>query len=342
MPDTAIHLLYERWLERRHNTLWLINTGFSEFLCHPDGGAYLQTHWQRREHLQMRAAGAQTLLPDQAGSEPLSQPTDIAWAWPKSKAEAAMVIAWLGAKAAPGSRLWVAGENHSGVRSAPAWLENDGWSVRKVGSMRRSTLFVAEPPVRSAPFRLENWFARFELPGGEPVCTLPGVFSHGRLDAGSAALLPWLGSHAPSGHLVDFGCGGGVISAALHSLGQVQKITALDADWLAVLSTRKTAECLDADWEILWSEGWQESTGPYDGVITNPPFHSGRATDYGITRAMLEGMPRHLNPGGQLLAVVNQHLPYQPWLDQAFRTVRKLQRKGEYVIWQAERPTSGH
>ena len=57
----------------------------------------------------------------------------------------------------------------------------------------------------------------FEVPladGPLKVVSLPGVFSHGRLDRGTALLLEHL-DKLPSGHLLDFGCGAGVLGAAL-------------------------------------------------------------------------------------------------------------------------------
>ncbi len=60
---------------------------------------------------------------------------------------------------------------------------------------------------------LESLAQVFEVPLAEgplEVVSLPGVFSHGRLDRGTELLLEHL-DKLPSGHLLDFGCGAGVL-----------------------------------------------------------------------------------------------------------------------------------
>jgi 16S rRNA (guanine1207-N2)-methyltransferase len=61
------------------------------------------------------------------------------------------------------------------------------------------------------------------------VISLPGVFSHGRLDRGSALLLEHL-DKLPSGHLLDFGCGAGVLGAAVKRRYPHNQVTLLDVD----------------------------------------------------------------------------------------------------------------
>ncbi len=66
---------------------------------------------------------------------------------------------------------------------------------------------------------LESLAQTYELPLAEgplKVISLPGVFSHGRLDRGSALLLEHL-DKLPSGHLLDFGCGAGVLGGRRSS-----------------------------------------------------------------------------------------------------------------------------
>lgn len=334
-PENA---LYQRWFEPGVRPLWLINTGPLAFGPDPRPPGY-HTHWLHRWHQELTTAQWRSVLPGTRDTPP-GEAVDILWNWPKAKNEASLVIAWLSTGAAQGSTLWVAGENHAGVRSAPRLLTAAGWSVQKVGSMRRCSLYRAEPPATQPGFDLDTWFERFHLPDGQTILTLPGVFSHGRLDQGSAALLPWLPRQALRGHCLDFGCGGGVLSAALSALPDVQSITALDAHWLAVLSTRATARQLGGDWTVLWSQGWQQVTATFDAVITNPPFHTHRATDHSISADLLAGAPAHLTGQGHLLAVVNQHLPYRAALEDIFRKVDLLQRDNGFCIWHASQPSS--
>ncbi|MDF5995058.1 methyltransferase [Pseudomonas aeruginosa] len=64
------------------------------------------------------------------------------------------------------------------------------------------------------------------------------MFSHGRLDRGSCCC--WGNCKAlPGGHLLDFGCGAGVLGAVLKRRYPASRLTLLDVDAFAVENGRR-------------------------------------------------------------------------------------------------------
>ena len=63
---------------------------------------------------------------------------------------------------------------------------------------------------------------------------------------------------------------------------------------------------------------------PYDAVITNPPFHQGRAAEPDLGAAFIAAAARILKPAGRLVMVANRQLPYEATLAAAFRHWEKL------------------
>ena len=62
----------------------------------------------------------------------------------------------------------------------------------------------------------------------------------------------------------------------------------------------------------------------YDAIISNPPFHQGRADLPELGRAFLASAADALVPDGRLLIGATRHLPYEATLMSRFREVRTL------------------
>ena len=73
-------------------------------------------------------------------------------------------------------------------------------------------------------------------------------------------------------------------------------------------------------------------------MISNPPFHQGRAAEPDLGAAFIAAAARILKPAGRLLMVANRQLPYEATLDAAFRHWEKLSEDGAYKVMAAERP----
>jgi 16S rRNA (guanine1207-N2)-methyltransferase len=80
------------------------------------------------------------------------------------------------------------------------------------------------------------------------------------------------------------------------------------------------------------------STAALDTVVTNPPFHAGRAADPDLGRAFIAAAAAMLKPGGQLWLVANRHLPYETAMAAQFRSVEEVAGDARFKILQGKGP----
>jgi 16S rRNA (guanine1207-N2)-methyltransferase len=162
------------------------------------------------------------------------------------------------------------------------------------------------------------------------------VFSHGRLDRGSALLLEHL-DKLPSGHVLDFGCGAGVLGAAVKRRYPHNNVTLLDVDAFATASSRLTLAANGLEAEVITGDGIDAAPMGLNSILSNPPFHVGVHTDYHATENLLQKAVKHLKTGGELRLVANSFLRYQPLIEEQFgHCTVKAQGQG-FRIYSAKR-----
>lgn len=171
-----------------------------------------------------------------------------------------------------GRELFLVGEKRAGIEAAARQLSPFG-RARKLDSARHCQLW--QVTVENAPqaVELDSLAKHFDidLDGGPlKVVSLPGVFSHGRLDRGSALLLENI-DRLPSGHLLDFGCGAGVLGAAVKRRNPQMTVTMLDVDAFATASSRLTLAANGLEAEVLTGDGIDAAPEHLDAILTNPP-----------------------------------------------------------------------
>ena len=149
---------------------------------------------------------------------------------------------------------------------------------------------------------------------GLSIVGLPGVFSAGKLDRATALLLDTLADQRMQGQRVlDIGCGSGVLGAWAASRGA--EATLLDADLQSVRSAEATLEASRLAARVLHSDvDAALSDNSYDLMLSNPPFHVGRGVVLDITAEFVLAAERRLRPGGRLVMVANEFLPYEKLL----------------------------
>ena len=327
--------LLARWGAAAPAGSLLLNTDDPEIFPILDQGQPLRhCHFRRESDLQHNALGASPC----AFPDGLETPAPaVFWAWPKARQEAVMMLDWLASHIELGGQLWLMGHNKGGIRSAPKTLSALGWQAHKVGSARHCVLLRATPPANPPPFSLENYWQPCPLPGGGTLWSLPGVFSHGRIDRGSQLLLPFL-EHALDSPVLDFGCGAGLLSLAASTHHPGHRFIGVDNHQLALLSARRTAEENRLALETCWSDGLPRTDIACSSLITNPPFHAGLETRYDITYRLLRDGHQVLRPGARWLGVVNDHLPYGDWLKQYLRQVECLYQGDGFRVWSGRLP----
>lgn len=168
-----------------------------------------------------------------------------------------------------------------------------------------------------------------EIEGG--FLTVPGVFSADGIDPASRLLA----DHLPrklGRHVVDLGGGWGYLSArALEGRDEIERIELIEADHAALACARENVA--DARAVLHWEDAtrWQPDA-PVDAVITNPPFHTGRAADPDLGRAFIRAAARMLKPRGELWLVANRHLPYETEMRAHFTHVDEVAGDSRFKV----------
>ena len=251
------------------------------------------------------------------GVDAPQEPFDAAVVFlPKSRDLTDYILNALASRLA-GRELFLVGEKRSGIEAAARQLSPFG-RARKLDSARHCQLWQVTVETAPQAVTLESLAQHYEVEmedGPLKVVSLPGVFSHGRLDRGSALLLQNI-DKLPSGNLLDFGCGAGVLGAAVKRRYPHNNVIMLDVDAFATASSRLTLAANGLEAEVLTGDGIDAAPMGLSTILSNPPFHVGVHTDYQATENLLRKARQHLKSGGELRLVANAFLKYQPLIEE--------------------------
>lgn len=251
---------------------------------------------------------------------------------PKANERLDLLLATLAGQSRGALELWLVGRTRGGIRGGSTRLQQWAGPTEKLDSARHCKLVRAwlppGPPVSLADFARRTHVAGLEL------VSYPGVFSHGRLDEGTAELLPLVEAASGGGSVLDLGCGAGMLTAALARAGHA--VTAVDVSSTAVAATRATlvANGLEAN---VRRGNLYDGLGRFDGLWSNPPFHEGTRRTLAVTERLVGEAPEHLVSGGSLTLVANRELPYPDLLDTAFGRHQVLRETSRFRVYRAVR-----
>jgi 16S rRNA G1207 methylase RsmC len=189
----------------------------------------------------------------------------------------------------------------------------------------------------------EPQYRRFLCPELDcEIDALPNVFSGGQLDAGSRLLISQFEQLPDAPHIVDLGCGSGVLGLAALQRQPTATVVFIDESNLAVASARSNLKrilpALSAHCHFVQADGFHGYQGaPPELVLCNPPFHQQHVVDDYTGRRLLRQTGRVLAPGGELWLVANRHLPYGKALQRDFATVTRLLESDKFIVWRARK-----
>lgn len=256
---------------------------------------------------------------------------------PKSRELSDYLLQALASRLA-GKPLYLIGEKRGGIERAAKQLSAFG-RPRKLDSARHCQLWCVDVELAPEHPDLHALAQHYSLPlsdGALEIVTLPGVFAHGRLDRGSALLLEHL-DDLPSGHLLDFGCGAGVLGAALKRRYPTSELSLLDVDAFALESSRLTLARNGLEANVIAGTGIESAPQELSAIVSNPPFHQGVHTDYQASENLLTQAAHHLVKGGELRLVANSFLKYPPLIERHLGPCQTLAEADGFRIYRARR-----
>lgn len=172
-----------------------------------------------------------------------------------------------------------------------------------------------------------------------------GVFSNGRIDAGTRLLLQE--APAPDGSMgavCDLGCGYGPIAVTLARRSPATDVWAVDVNERAVALTARNASANGCEVRavVVDEDGRPVAGAPddvdrlgtirFDAIWSNPPIRIGKMALHALLTTWLD----RLTPGGRAWLVVQKHLgadSLQTWLTaQGWSTTRLCSRAGYRVL----------
>ena len=215
-------------------------------------------------------------------------------------------------------------------------------------AVRKARLIFSDPNIER-PLPPNPWPLTYPLPvdrklgaiSGREVTNHAGVFCADRLDIGTRFFLQHLPATRGGQHVVDLGCGNGVVGTAAALANPSARLTFIDESFPAVASARATFESNVADrGDTRFLAGDAMSPLPdadVDLVLSNPPFHTHRATTDLVAWRMFTGARRALRPGGELWVVGNRHLGYHVKLRKIFGNCETVAASPKFVALRSVR-----
>ena len=253
----------------------------------------------------------------------------------------------------PGGRCYIAGATNEGIRSAATTLEKLFGNARLLGKDSSHRVFVATKraisPAISAdlesPYLDPDTFHELEATiRGQPfrLSSRPGVFSWDHLDEATTLLADVMTVNAGES-VLDIGCGCGALGVLAATLSGSGTVCMLDADVEAVRSaTRSAAAAGLTNVRASTSDVAAAVLGErFDVVVTNPPFHVGKATDLNVPLQFIHDAWEVLAPGGRLYLVANRTLPYENTIKHRFGNITTLHDGQRFKVLSAVRDGEG-
>ena len=189
----------------------------------------------------------------------------------------------------------------------------------------------AKPVTGPPPFPVADSNSELDL----TVCARGAVFAGTKLDIGTRFLLRYVPDMPSVPHVVDLGCGTGILAAMYARSHPESNVTATDQSAAAVASARATAEAngLAGQITVLQDDAMDSLPDGSAGLILlNPPFHLGASVHAGAGIKMFRAAGRVLAPGGELWTVYNSHLQYLPALERFVGPTRVAGRNAKFTV----------
>ena len=250
---------------------------------------------------------------------------------PRQRDEARALFARALTHLQPGGCVLAAMPNTEGAKSGEVDLAKLAGTVQH-RSKHKCRVFWSTPAANEVNRDLLAEWLALDAPREivDGYISRPGLFAWDRIDRASALLA----QHLPPdlhGSVADLGAGYGYLGSQLIArCPLLQSIDLYEAEARAIEPARlNLAKAVrEGGRELTVAVHWHDVTRGlarrYDAIVSNPPFHQGRADLPELGRAFIVSAAEALQPEGRLLIVANRHLPYEAVLAARFHEVRAL------------------
>jgi 16S rRNA (guanine1207-N2)-methyltransferase len=237
--------------------------------------------------------------------------------------------------------------NAEGAKTAESDLALLAGGVTQV-SKHKCRVFWTRPGATADEALLADWLA---LDAPLPIAdgrfvSRRGLFAWDRVDVASALLASVLPADL-HGRVADLGAGFGYLACeVIDRCAAVTEVALFEAEGRALDAARLNIEAAVARsgraiaTRVAWHDVTQGIDGRYDAIVSNPPFHQGRADQPELGRAFIVTAARALAPGGRFWMVANRHLAYEATLEACFAQVRTVVDRDGFKVIEAREPRS--
>jgi 16S rRNA (guanine1207-N2)-methyltransferase len=166
-----------------------------------------------------------------------------------------------------------------------------------------------------------------------------GVFSHGRLDSGTALLLRRAPAPPARGDLLDLGCGAGPIALTMARRAPEATVWAVDVNERARALCAANAAANGIGNVVVRAPEDVPADSRFHAIWSNPPIRIGKPALHELLATWLA----RLTPDGQAVLVVQKHLgsdSLQRWLNASGWPTARLASARGYRVLQARHGSS--
>lgn len=265
---------------------------------------------------------------------------------PRQRSEARALLARALELAAPGALIVASVANSEGARAIEGDFERLAGALATTSKHKCRVFWRRHLPAEVDAALAQQWR---DDAAPQPIAdgrflSRPGVFAWDRIDTASALLA----AHLPAdlaGRGADLGAGYGYLaSEVLARCARVEALDLYEAEARALdlarvnLARAAAAGRRTVALQYFWHDVTRGLPHRYDFIVTNPPFHQGRADEPELGRAFIRAAARALVPPGRLVLVANRHLPYEQTVRESFASARVLADAQGFKVIAAQEP----
>ena len=169
---------------------------------------------------------------------------------------------------------------------------------------------------------------------------LANVFAREKLDIGGRFFIEHLPELSNVQHVIDLGCGNGIVGLSVLAAKFNNHITFVDESFMAVESARMNVVHNFSSVESHCEFKADDCLTSFDDhsadvILCNPPFHQQNAVTDHIAWQMFKDSYRVLRKGGELRIVGNRQLGYHVKLQRLFGNCKTIASNSKFVILSA-------